>query len=58
LYKVAADSLTDIVDGKAFGCTQQIPNSGFSAVAGWDPVTGLGTPDFKKMRCASIEIEE
>lgn len=24
-------------------------NKGFSAVEGWDPVTGLGTPDYKKL---------
>jgi len=24
--------------------------SGFSAVKGWDPVTGLGTPDFQELQ--------
>lgn len=38
--------LNDIVNGTNPGCGTQ----GFSAVEGWDPVTGLGTPDFAKMK--------
>lgn len=36
----------DITTGTNPGCGVK----GFSAVPGWDPVTGLGTPDFPKMR--------
>lgn len=55
LYSVGKSGLTDIVAGKGRGCTQ-VPGSGFPAVVGWDPVTGLGTPDFKKLRLASTGI--
>ncbi|KAG9890573.1 aorsin, partial [Aureobasidium melanogenum] len=37
--------LNDIVNGTNPGCGTQ----GFSAVKGWDPVTGLGTPSYPKM---------
>lgn len=37
--------LNDITEGNNPGCG----TDGFSAVPGWDPVTGLGTPNFPKM---------
>ncbi|KAI9717485.1 MAG: hypothetical protein M1828_007185 [Chrysothrix sp. TS-e1954] len=37
--------LHDITVGNNPGCG----TNGFSAAAGWDPVTGLGTPDYPKM---------
>ncbi|KAH9159751.1 subtilisin-like protein [Lactarius sanguifluus] len=37
--------LNDIVSGSNPGCN----TDGFSAVVGWDPVTGLGTPDFEHL---------
>jgi tripeptidyl-peptidase-1 len=37
--------LTDIKNGSNPGCG----TSGFQAVEGWDPITGLGTPNFPKM---------
>ncbi|KAI9047101.1 hypothetical protein LZ554_009174 [Drepanopeziza brunnea f. sp. 'monogermtubi'] len=55
LYSKGVSGLVDIVAGKGSGCSQ-IPGSGFPAVEGWDPVTGLGTPDFKKLRLASTGI--
>lgn len=39
------EMLNDITSGGNQGCG----TSGFQAVEGWDPVTGLGTPDFLKM---------
>jgi tripeptidyl-peptidase-1 len=53
----AAGALNDIVLGKGGGCTSQIPGAGYPATEGWDPVTGLGTPDFKKLRVVSTGIE-
>ncbi|KAG9120917.1 hypothetical protein FRC07_003344 [Ceratobasidium sp. 392] len=41
-----ADMLNDITLGSNTGCGTQ----GFNATVGWDPVTGLGTPDFEKMK--------
>lgn len=35
----------DIVNGSNPGCGTQ----GFSAVEGWDPITGLGTPQYPKL---------
>lgn len=37
--------LNDIVNGTNPGCGSK----GFAAVEGWDPVTGLGTPNYPKM---------
>lgn len=46
-----ADALTDITTGAGVGCQGAgggLPASGarWNATAGWDPVTGLGTPKF------------
>ena len=38
-------ALNDIVSGSNPGCS----TNGFSAVSGWDPATGLGTPDYNKL---------
>ena len=38
-------ALNDITAGRNPGCG----TNGFEAVKGWDPVTGLGTPDFAKL---------
>ncbi|KAG0273841.1 hypothetical protein BGZ96_004638 [Linnemannia gamsii] len=45
LYGKGRAALNDIVWGSNPGCGTQ----GFSAAKGWDPVTGLGTPDYVKM---------
>jgi len=37
--------MTDIVDGRNHGCGTE----GFHAAEGWDPVTGLGTPDYERL---------
>jgi tripeptidyl-peptidase-1 len=46
LYSNATAALNDIVSGSNPGCG----TNGFTARAGWDPVTGLGTPDFLKLK--------
>ncbi|RAK75328.1 S53 family peptidase [Aspergillus fijiensis CBS 313.89] len=40
-----ADALNDITNGTNPGCG----TDGFSTAPGWDPVTGLGTPNFPKL---------
>ncbi|KAH8983973.1 subtilisin-like protein [Lactarius hatsudake] len=47
LYGAAGDlnGFNDIVSGSNPGCN----TDGFSAIVGWDPVTGLGTPDFVRL---------
>ena len=37
--------MSDVVQGKNYGCGTE----GFHAALGWDPVTGLGTPDYEKL---------
>lgn len=39
------DILNDITTGSNPGCN----TTGFAASVGWDPVTGLGTPNYPKM---------
>ncbi|KAH9061845.1 subtilisin-like protein [Lactarius deliciosus] len=45
LYGHGLPGLNDIISGSNPGCN----TDGFTAIAGWDPVTGLGTPDFTKL---------
>ncbi|KAH9031600.1 peptidase S8/S53 domain-containing protein [Lactarius deliciosus] len=45
LYDGGLDGINDILSGSNPGCN----TDGFSAIAGWDPVTGLGTPDFEQL---------
>ncbi|KAF3073462.1 Tripeptidyl-peptidase sed2 [Trichoderma lentiforme] len=58
IYSIGNDAFTDITESKSLGCygismsgaeSPVIPNAGWSAVPGWDPVTGLGTPLFDKL---------
>ncbi|EGX94758.1 tripeptidyl peptidase SED3 [Cordyceps militaris CM01] len=46
LYSNATSGLNDITSGSNPGCK----TDGFSAATGWDPVTGLGTPDLGKLQ--------
>ncbi|KAH9851330.1 family S53 protease [Lenzites betulinus] len=49
LYSAAGTAaLTDVTSGSNPGCN----TNGFTARAGWDPVTGLGTPNFAKLKTA------
>ncbi|KAJ7618976.1 peptidase S8/S53 domain-containing protein [Mycena polygramma] len=45
IYSTAKDGFNDVVSGSNPGCGQD----GFRATPGWDPVTGLGTPDFMRL---------
>ncbi|KAH8984507.1 subtilisin-like protein [Lactarius akahatsu] len=45
LYGPGKSGLTDITSGSNPGCNTR----GFSAIEGWDPVTGVGTPDFQRL---------
>jgi tripeptidyl-peptidase-1 len=37
--------MNDIVTGENYGCG----GKAFNAIEGWDPVTGLGTPDYERL---------
>ncbi|KAH9023387.1 peptidase S8/S53 domain-containing protein, partial [Lactarius pseudohatsudake] len=45
LYGLNGAGFNNITTGNAPGCC----TPGFIATAGWDPVTGFGTPDFGKL---------
>ncbi|KAF8272786.1 subtilisin-like protein [Lactarius quietus] len=45
LYGGGLAGLNDITRGSNPGCGTE----GFSAIVGWDPATGLGTPDFERL---------
>ncbi|KAH9165954.1 peptidase S8/S53 domain-containing protein [Lactarius sanguifluus] len=45
IYDGGLNGFNDIVSGSNPGCN----TNGFSAIVGWDPVTGLGTPDFEQL---------
>ena len=46
IYKKGYKGLTDVTSGSAVGCG----TDGFPAQAGWDAVTGFGTPLFPKLK--------
>jgi tripeptidyl-peptidase-1 len=46
LYGKGSAGLNDITQGSNPGCN----TNGFSAGTGWDPVTGLGTPNFSSLQ--------
>ncbi|KAH9064052.1 subtilisin-like protein [Lactarius vividus] len=46
LYGIARAGLNDITSGSNPGCN----TDGFPAIVGWDPVTGLGSPDFEHLQ--------
>ena len=48
LYSTGASALNDITTGSNPGCN----TNGFPATVGWDPVTGLGTPNYAALRSA------
>lgn len=65
LYSIGSQGINDITSGAAVGCEGPFPNpltgeniptaplipyATWNATQGWDPVTGLGTPNFGKMR--------
>ncbi|KAI0866808.1 peptidase S8/S53 domain-containing protein [Xylaria cubensis] len=67
LYSLESEHLFDITAGKAVGCNGynmqtgglvrgggKIPWASWNGTLGWDPVTGMGTPDFQKMLVAAL----
>ncbi|KAI0254130.1 subtilisin-like protein [Lactifluus subvellereus] len=47
-----ANAFNDITSGNNPGCG----TDGFTAVKGWDPVTGVGTPNFEKLLPLFLEL--
>ncbi|KAI0059675.1 tripeptidyl peptidase A [Artomyces pyxidatus] len=52
LYSAGTAAFNDITSGNAPGCGTQ----GFNATVGWDPITGLGTPDFGKLKDLALAL--
>ena len=63
LYDIGVKTLNDITGGGSVGCTgingqtgasvpgaSIIPYASWNSTVGWDPVTGLGTPNFHKLK--------
>ncbi|KAH9839200.1 family S53 protease [Rhodofomes roseus] len=50
LYSTGISALNDITVGNNYACSDF--TTGFNASAGWDPVTGLGTPNYPKLKAA------
>jgi tripeptidyl-peptidase-1 len=46
LYSNGTSGLNDITLGSNPGCS----TNGFTAAVGWDPISGLGTPNFVKLQ--------
>ncbi|TFK43817.1 tripeptidyl peptidase A [Crucibulum laeve] len=46
LYTFGLSGFNDITEGNNPGCG----TPGFNATPGWDPITGLGTPNFQKLK--------
>ena len=46
------DAFKDIAIGRGTGCE----GKGFAAGPGWDPVTGVGVPDFSKLVQAVLKL--
>ena len=49
-----ADAFTDITNGASRGC--QSGKDGWPATAGWDAVTGVGTPNYQKLAAAVAQL--
>lgn len=64
IYSTAYKGLNDITTGGSRGCTgtdiysglkaPYVPYASWNATAGWDPVTGWGTPDFSKLKSLAL----
>ncbi|RPD54237.1 family S53 protease [Lentinus tigrinus ALCF2SS1-7] len=52
LYSQGAAALNDVTNGSNAGCGKQ----GFPAMEGWDPATGLGSPDYDKLLALVIGL--
>jgi tripeptidyl-peptidase-1 len=56
LYKLPASTFNDVTVGNNKCTVQVCCSEGFYAAAGWDPVTGLGTPKFQELKNALVAL--
>ncbi|EFX06546.1 tripeptidyl peptidase a [Grosmannia clavigera kw1407] len=56
IYALNGRGFFDVVDGYTYGCLGKkagegvVPGARWNATAGWDPITGFGTPDFQTLK--------
>jgi tripeptidyl-peptidase-1 len=50
IYKIGAQGFNDVTQGRNCGGAVCRGNEGFQAIAGWDPATGWGTPNFEALK--------
>ncbi|KAH0372810.1 subtilisin-like protein, partial [Aureobasidium melanogenum] len=57
LYSVARKAFQDVDDGGSKGCLRRLQGSTVSlnATKGWDPISGIGTPDFQKLLSIAMQ---
>jgi tripeptidyl-peptidase-1 len=64
LYKAGTSSFNDITSGNNKCCAGQVKSEticcdeGFQATTGWDPLTGLGSVDYKKFEALFLSDED
>ncbi|KAJ6507051.1 family S53 protease-like protein [Mycena sanguinolenta] len=56
LYSTASSAFTDITTGHNAGFVCPATSSAFDAAAGWDPLTGWGTPKFADLLTAALDV--
>ncbi|KAG9736267.1 subtilisin-like protein, partial [Aureobasidium melanogenum] len=58
IYSVARKAFQEVDGGGSKGCLQFLgpPTVSLNATEGWDPISGIGTPDFQKL--LSIAMQE
>ncbi|EGE07951.1 tripeptidyl peptidase SED3 [Trichophyton equinum CBS 127.97] len=49
IYGKGREGFTDIVHGGSKGSTPAVLYASWNATEGWDPVTGVGTPNFRRL---------
>jgi len=52
IYQTGFSSMNDITSGDNPGCGTR----GFTAIKGWDPCSGYGTPDYSKLAKAVLDL--
>ncbi|KAJ9145038.1 Tripeptidyl peptidase a [Pleurostoma richardsiae] len=62
IYSLGKSGFNDVVEGYTYGCLGQgtgygaVPGARWNATAGWDPTTGFGTPNFKKLKDLVLKL--
>jgi tripeptidyl-peptidase-1 len=60
IYEYGLTAFNDITKGATYGCgassqpgdppVTNLPQMSWNCTAGWDPVTGVGSPNFEKLK--------